>query len=483
MSDPIKHVVLLMLENHSFDEMLGCYQSIYSGLDGVDPKALPRANMDEQGKPYYQNPKNTLFMRFDPKHEHPDVMTQIDNNNGGFIRDFLKTYPSSTPQDRGNIMGYYEHGFLPALHALADDFTICDRWFSSLPGPTWPNRFFALSGTSSGKVTMPEGLEHPHIETILSQTQVTIFDRLNETQRSWKIYYYDFPSSLVFRSLRQGHNLAHFEHIDNFFAKTDARLNEADFPEFVFIEPKYFGVDQNDDHPPHNLMKAEKLIADVYNAIRSNDSLWETTLLVVVFDEHGGFYDHVPPPAAVAPDGKTDEYDFTRLGVRVPALLVSPWVGRGVLHQQFDHTSLLKYLIDKWGLGPLGLRATQANSIEIALKEPEPRTDTVGFIRIPFGDLIKSDSAANEFMPTAHHEAIHVLANVIEQELKGAEPKLAAGAVGFAAKASRWWQLSSGWLAKRMHNLGDMFSRASNRPAERSTNIVQNLFVAMKGEE
>ena len=160
--------------------------------------------------------------------------------------------------------------------------------------------------------------------------------------------------------------------------------DEKSFPEFVFLEPKYFGADENDDHPPHNIMKGEKFIADVYNAIRSNPDLWNNSLLVITFDEHGGLFDHVTPPGAVAPDNHREEYTFDQLGVRVPALLISPWVSRTVEHTQFDHTSVLKYLIDKWSLGPLGLRAAAATSIAAALREASPRTDTIPFIRVPY---------------------------------------------------------------------------------------------------
>src|SRR5581483_3675839 len=147
--------------------------------------------------------------------------------------------------------------------------------------------------------------------------QPTLFDRLNEADRTWKVYYYDMPSSLVLVNQRQAKNLARYAYIDRCFE--DGRAPYSQFPEFSFIEPKYFGADQNDDHPPHNVMKAEKLIADVYNALRSSPDLWASTLLIVVYDEHGGFFDHVSPPAAVAPDEKTKEFPFDRLGVRVPA--------------------------------------------------------------------------------------------------------------------------------------------------------------------
>jgi phospholipase C len=291
--------VLLLLENHSFDEMLGCFQQLYPEVDGVDPSQPPRWNEDPSGKKIYQQEKTSHFLVDDPKHECKNVADQLKNANGGFVEDFVATYPSATDDERAQIMGYYKLGFLPALHALAKDFTICDRWFSSLPGPTWPNRFFALSGTSSGCVFMPDGFFHQNLSTIRAQVQLTIFDRLSERGKRWAVYYYDFPCSLIFKSMRKPANTTHYERIDRFFE--EAAEDAANFPDFCFIEPKYFGVDQNDDHPPHNVMKAEKLIADVYNAIRSNEKLWNSTLLVVAFDEHGGFYDHVVPKPALPP--------------------------------------------------------------------------------------------------------------------------------------------------------------------------------------
>src|SRR5260370_19918849 len=124
-------------------------------------------------------------------------------------------------------------------------------------------------------------------------------------------------------------------------------------------------------------MKGELLLAQVYNALRGNEELWKKTLLVVVYDEHGGFYDHVVPPKTVAPDDFIDEFTFDRLGVRVPAMLVAQWVDPGVVHMDYDHTSLLKYLTDKWGLGPLGNRTPQASSFGPELeKRAQVRTDT-----------------------------------------------------------------------------------------------------------
>jgi phospholipase C len=336
---PIQNVVLLLLENHSFDHMLG-------GMPGVDGASPLNINMDTSGNHFHQHETTIRQMKFDPRHALDNVAIQLKDGNQGFVKDFCAAFPSASTEDRQEIMNYYQFGFLPALHQLAKDFTVCDRWFSSLPGPTWPNRFFALTGTSNGKVKMPQGIKED-LNQFFDQTQDTIFDRLNEAGVSWKVYYYDFPSSLLLNHQRRPENLAQYRRIEDFYVDVQT---PGQLPRFSLVEPKYFGLDQNDDHPPHNVMKAEKLIADVYNGLRSSPH-WESTLFIVYYDEHGGFYDHVVPPAAVPPDDKTGEYDFNQLGIRVPAIVVSPWVGRRVDGTTFDHTSVLRYLQDIWSLG------------------------------------------------------------------------------------------------------------------------------------
>jgi phospholipase C len=151
-SDPIRHVVHLILENRSFDQMLGALTAVHAELDGVDP-AAPAKNADPSGRTYVQEPtKIRQMLKWDPRHEVPNVAVQLENDNSGFVKNFSEQYPDSTTEARQLIMSYYPLDFLPALHALGRQFTVCDRWFASVPGPTWPNRFFALSGTSSGTV-------------------------------------------------------------------------------------------------------------------------------------------------------------------------------------------------------------------------------------------------------------------------------------------------------------------------------------------
>lgn len=395
-ADPIKHVVLLIMENRSFDQMLGSLHEIYPDLDGVDPgNATARVNSDDDGNTYAPNSGELRQMLLDPHHEVPHVAVQLEGHNSGFVRDFARSYPQSSRDAQQMIMNYYRRGSLPALHPLAEAFTICDRWHSSLPGPTWPNRFFALSGTSSGHVDMPgDGIHGADLAGYFQQNQETIFDRLNEQGIHWKDYFHDIPQSTVFSHQRRPENVARYFYIHEFFA--DARGDEQEFPQFSFIEPCYMGWHQNDDHPPFDVMRGEKLIADVYNSIRTNKALWESTLLVIFFDEHGGFYDHVVPPAAVPPDDHQEEYSFDQLGIRVPALLISPWVDRRVEHTLFDHTSVLRYLSDKWSLGPLGKRTERANSIAVAITRESPRTDTPERIFLSSEQLAPPDPEAEE---------------------------------------------------------------------------------------
>ena len=185
LNDPIKHVVLLKLENHSFDQMLGGLKEIYPEMDGPSEENF---NVDSKGNKYFQIPQYYAQMELDPNHEHDSVIEQLSDKNQGFVKNLERIHgKKALPGHFQKIMSYYPKGSLIALHTLAENFTICDRWFSSIPGPTWPNRFFALSGTTKGYVRMPENNEH--FEMLLNQDQETIFDRLNEKKKTWNVFY------------------------------------------------------------------------------------------------------------------------------------------------------------------------------------------------------------------------------------------------------------------------------------------------------
>jgi len=327
MDDPIKHLVLLLLENRSFDHMLGDLWQENNKIDGIHPNK-PNMNVFD-GVEYRQAPGATRFVSPDPRHEYEHVLKQLKRNNGvingGFVSDFAEAYPHDEKQWK-EVMLYHKAGSLPALHTLARNFLVCDHWYASVPGPTWPNRLFALSGTSLGRVTMPEGLFNWNLHWY---DQPTIFDRLNEKGHKWKVYYTDFALSFLFVHQWEPNNVANYHHMPQFYRDAAAE-NPDTFPEFALIEPSYMPPGENDDHPPHDVLATETLIANVYNAIRANAKLWKETLLVVLFDEHGGFYDHAPHIEGLEPPDSRqgDGFDFTTSGVRVPAILVSPRVKR-----------------------------------------------------------------------------------------------------------------------------------------------------------
>lgn len=353
---PIERLVVLMLENQSFDRLLGGLAPRIPGLDGVQPGA-PLANPDwPSGTPVLQAPTTRRTILHDPGHDLDNVQRQIDRGSmRGFVADYAELYPRSTTAERAEILAWYPPGFLPALHLLAEEFVVADHWHASVPGPTWPNRFFAQSGTSLGHTDTPSGLFHPDLHLY---DQRTLYDELNAASVEWRIYYGDFPQSLAFTHQLEAANLARYRRLARFAADVAA----ADLPPFVFIEPAYLEPEEDDQHPPQDILRGDTLLADIYNALRAQPSLFARTLLIVLHDEHGGFFDHVPPPETVAPDSYVQDFSFTELGVRVPAVFVSPLLDPGCVGTLFDHTSLIRAASDLWGIVPLGKRAAAAHS-------------------------------------------------------------------------------------------------------------------------
>lgn len=407
-TDPIQHVVVLMLENRSFDHMLGGL-SAELGLDGILPAGQPpRVNRDADNVLYPQITGAGRSIRFDPHHELRHVAAQLAGGNMGFVDDFARAYPSSTVTDRAEVMKF--HAALPALHALAREFVVCDHWFSSVPGPTWTNRFFVHSGTSLGRVEMPNGILDANLHWY---DQITLYDRLNERAKPWTIYYGDIPQSLMLVNQLEPHNACNYKKMIQFYQDV-AQHPKKPFPAYCFIEPSYYEPGANDDHPTHDVAAGDRLIANVYNALRANETLWSSCLLIVLYDEHGGFFDHVVPPATIAPDHHVEEYAFNQLGLRVPAILVSPFVARkSVIKTVFDHTSLLKFLTDKWALGPLGARTRQANSFAAAL-QPIARSDCPKELPLSGPEQGVSDPPPGRPILSAHQSALFAMTQLLE---------------------------------------------------------------------
>ncbi len=289
-------------------------------------------------------------------------------------------------------MHCFDPAQLPILTTLAREFAICDQWFSSLPGPTWPNRFFQLAATSGGLDDSPSSLD------VVSSTTVAgyefqngnIFDLLDANCIDWTIFEGDdFPVSFVLKGMNLNLLQGRFKGFDDFATE----LNKATFgSKFVFIEPKYgaHGFDAtgpgdftcgNSMHPLDDVTRGEALIKKVYEAIR-NSPHWESSMLLVTFDEHGGFYDHVAPGPAVPPgDLQTagyvhNNFKFDQLGVRVPTLVISPYTPRGVIdHTVYDHTSMLATVERLFGMSAMTNRDRAAKDVRGLLSLPTLRTD------------------------------------------------------------------------------------------------------------
>ena len=273
----------------------------------------------------------------------------------------------------------------PIISRLAREFGVSDRWHASTPSETWPNRYFAHCGTAGGYVN--NSLSRFPYQW--PRMMPTIFRRLGKYGYSWKIYFHDIPQTISLFDL--------WAEIPTHFCRFEAEFERhcriGRLPNYSFIEPRYFPTlfsDKmpNDQHPPHNLLYGEQLIATVYNAVR-NSPLWPRTLLLIVYDEHGGAFDHVVPPAAVSPGGPyPDGFRFDRYGIRVPAVIVSPYVAPGSIIRpplgpgrqgeptRSDHTSILATLHKLFDIGPpLTPRVAAAPDLLSALTLERPEND------------------------------------------------------------------------------------------------------------
>ena len=392
----IQHVFVLMLENRSFDHLLGF--SHITGIDaitgqptsteGLDP--THDQNIGPDGKPVPVSFPAPWALTHDPGHEFPDVREQLcgaggtypNINNSGFVSNYAKVDPEH-PDD---IMKCYSPEQLPVINTLVREFAVCDHWFSSLPGPTWPNRFFIHAASSAG-------LDHsPTTADVASSILIngykfengTIYDCLDNEGINWTIYKGDaFPQALAISGMTLRLAEGHFRDFEDFRQHVqDPNYSTA----YAFIEPNYRVaadfIGGNSQHPKDDVTRGEALLKLVYETIR-NSPHWENSVLIVTYDEHGGFYDHVAPPRTVAPgDPITDpennryNFDFTQLGVRVPAIIISPLIPRGTIdHNVYDHTSVLATVEHFFGLLPLTDRDRQANALNHLFSLDVPRTD------------------------------------------------------------------------------------------------------------
>jgi phospholipase C len=429
----LKHIVVVMMENRSFDHMLGYLWQ--EGMTDVDGLRGDEFNLDADGNEIAVHafdaeankvlrPGEALQKRLDPDHSPKGVRTQLGPGytkggppNGGFVKSFID---SRKPADKVGKdlwsvpMGYYTSKDVPVYDHLARQFCVCDRWYASIPGDTWPNRLYATTGTKGEKVE-GTGLwknltDLPPLRRLKSMPlyDVPAFTRqLGDKQ--WRWYSHD-PATLRlvdarYRDLTKPmrDNFAFFDRrkIDwatetlerpivggGSFLDDAARgtLRQVSWIDPNFVDLSVLETNSNDDHPPSDIRAGQAFIFDVYDALRHSPA-WNDTMLVVTYDEHGGFYDHVTPPALPTNDEARPE--FASYGVRVPALIVGPRVARQVLHEppgaaadaaQFDHGTLTKTILTAFAKDPGAAVAKMPGRVKRApdlgdLLLDAPRTD------------------------------------------------------------------------------------------------------------
>ena len=394
----IRHVFVLMLENRSFDHMLG-----FSNLSGIDADtgAITSVNglsgtesNSYNGLTFPVEMPAEFAQPLDPGHEFPDTLLQLCGpgavyprggpypavNHTGYVTSYVANGGIGNP---GEIMRVYSPSQLPVLNALASEFVVCDNWYSSMPGPTWPNRLFLHAASSAGLDHSPSTQEIVGWETLSGLTfpNGTIFDALARKQVTRRLYAGDdFPMVAALKGISLGDIRPY-----HLFG---GDLAQPAYPySYIFIEPSYNVLGDyrcsTSQHPLDDVTRGEALIKSVYESIR-NSAFWEDSLLILTWDEPGGFYDHAIPPAATPPgdtglDDDSNQYGFAfdQYGPRVPAVIISPRIPKNLVdHRVYDHTSVLATLERLFGLDPLTGRDAAARDLLPLVTLETPRQDT-----------------------------------------------------------------------------------------------------------
>lgn len=341
----IDTVIHIMMENRSFDHFYGSLSLVEGrAVDGLPPGI---SNPLPDGTPVSAFATG-MHCVADPPHGWDSNHRQFNNGaNDNFVREYYNTLlrDELPPDTAGEVMGYLLRNQLPISYALADEFVLCERWFCALLSATWPNRMYLHSAQSNGRMNnatpaLP-GFEWP-----------TIYDRLDAAGIDWKCYYSDISFLLLWAGLRP--RTEQFGRIEQFV--DDARSGR--LPPVCHIEPIYVGPFGNDDHPPRDFMRGQAFLSTILHALAEGPQ-WQRSIVLITYDEHGGFHDHVPPPMVA--DERSDD-GFGQLGFRVPSVVLSPWSRRGFVSSTlYEHSSVPAFIEWLFGLEPLTIRDAQAN--------------------------------------------------------------------------------------------------------------------------
>lgn len=416
----IEHVIVLMYENRSFDNVLGGLYPSGKDFDGV-PAGWFNPFIQKNGSTIpiqaWQGATREAQMmpNPDPNEDFLDMSEQI---SGGTMQGFANNYAKAVEKQEGReatlnevsqIMQYYNDNNMPVTHAFARQYAVSDRYFGSGPVQTWPNRLFAHSGTpgSNGNRAYINNTDYPDYPAIIGQLEwKTVFELLDEKypgdQKNWKVYYDDeAPISALFKYVNDrwnkiepgGHVIAYKSDLPEYYDDFFQDVENDRLPMYSFIEPRYQEdaagriIPPNSNHPgsasllsstpPINVRHGEKMLAEIVSALNSKPELFEKTLLIVTYDEHGGLFDHVEPPAAISPfqPGTVANFNYNQYGPRVPALFINPKIKHNTVLRPsegiyFDHTSIISTLCAQFGLdGPLTPRDHVAPVFEGLISE------------------------------------------------------------------------------------------------------------------
>jgi len=425
----IDHIVVVMMENRSFDHVLGYRAQLPGGesSDGLTRELISFLEfLRRDGFPtgffirklkYSSIQPNVVGLKtqfpLDVGHTVDDVITQLGekvnlptsgraiNNPKGFIDDFMKkldnfatNYGHPSPLDPQDVLGYYDGDDLPFYKFLVENYAYCENYYCSHPGPTFPNRMFSLSGDLQYDRTGEAIINNNNGDNFSLSRATTIFDILTRKGVGWRVYE-SFPSVTMLRMFaRYATDNTHIVDIGPNMSRLQEDVHNGDLPAVTFIDPAMHHFPANDDHAHDrnsaDMYRGQLFLKDVYDTLRSKDEVWRKTMLVITYDEHGGFYDHVIPPIAeiLIPPGELEgghtgthipSQLIINYGLRVPTFVVSPWapVGKGP-DIVLDHCSILKTILACFcGQSKpfISARVNASRSFDAYLSEAEPRMD------------------------------------------------------------------------------------------------------------
>jgi len=424
----LKHIVVLMMENRSFDHMLGFLKTEDPSIRGIVGNDYSNPSNAGPDVPVTDGAQYQGQLTVDPGHDFTDVYMQMygvpfgsapsQPNMSGFAKSYEQVGGKAA-----DIMRCFRPEQIPVVSTLAREYAICDQWFSSVPGPTLPNRAFAHFGTSFGRLDMSPDY---------FRAKPNIYQRLSKAGKKAMIYYYAGWSGTQGLTFLLSDQRKYFALWGDFV--DDCKHNR--LPDYSFVEPAYSdkgGILASDQHPDHSVQTGDNFIRQVYEAVRSNDDLWKSTLLLILWDEHGGIYDHEIPPMVGHTDGfVAPGFNFDRLGVRVPALVVSPYVVPGTVdHTVFEHASI-PATVTEWLVGDPRTNAPYAreqfaNTYLHLLTGDQPRTEMPDFAApVPAVIPTMAAEASTPTVPTQRLSSLHQnLVSEVHQVLVRNHPDLA----------------------------------------------------------